>query len=71
MLYDNGPLATERQANAAKGLGSFASILVLAIGQVETALAEGFSRPLDALNALVEHWVLAEAHTASLTLAGA
>ena len=55
MLYDNGPLAVERQANAAKGLGSFASILVLAIGQVEAALAKGFSRLLDALGALVEH----------------
>ena len=48
MLYDNGPLAVEWQANAAQRLGSFASILVLAIGQVEAALAEGFSNLLDA-----------------------
>lgn len=44
---------------------------MLAVRQVEAALAEGCAGLLDALNALVEHWVLAEAHTASLTLAGA
>ena len=54
MLYDNGPLAVERQANAAKGLGSFASILVLAVGEMEAALQEGCTSLLDALNALVE-----------------
>ena len=55
MLYDNGPLAVERQANAAQRLGSFASILVLAVRQVKAALAEGFTSLLDALGALVEH----------------
>ena len=71
MLYDNGPLAIERQANATKGLGSLAGILVTCVRQMPATLAEGFTGLLDALNALVEHWVLAEAHTASLTLAGA
>ena len=38
MLKDNGPLALERQANAAKALGSLAGILVLAVRQVPAAL---------------------------------
>ena len=54
MLHDNGPLAVERQANAAKALGSLAGILVLAVRQVPAPLLQGFTGLLDALGALVE-----------------
>ena len=71
MLKDNSPLALERQANAAKALGSLASVLVLAVQHVPAALLEGFTGLLDALGALGEHRVLGHAHTASLTLISA
>ena len=68
MLKDNGPLALERQANAAKAPGSLAGILVLAVRQVPAALLQGFTGLLDALGALAEARVLREAHAASLRL---
>jgi hypothetical protein len=52
VLKDNGPLAIEREANAAKGLSGLASILVLAVQHVPATLLEGFTGLLDALGGL-------------------
>ena len=54
MLHDNGPLAVERQANAAKALSGLASVLMPAVRQMPATLAEGFTSLLDALGALLE-----------------
>jgi hypothetical protein len=57
VLYDNSPLAIERQANAAKALSSLAGILVTCVRQVPATLSQGFTSLLDALDTLGEHWV--------------